>query len=102
MTDATPLVSARGISKSFGGVEIHGRPVVIKEPTDAIALGIALVSEDRAIAGCGREALDPPRLLISRVDLRCPRPASARRGHCHVLLPAPPVPTQARCNGNPS
>jgi rhamnose transport system ATP-binding protein len=38
----------------YGTIEIDGRPVTIREPTDAIALGIALVSEDRAIAGIFR------------------------------------------------
>jgi rhamnose transport system ATP-binding protein len=44
-----------GVAPAVSGtIEIDGRPVTIREPTDAIALGIALVSEDRAIAGIFR------------------------------------------------
>jgi len=44
-----------GVAPATSGViEIDGKPVTIKEPTDAISLGIALVSEDRAIAGIFR------------------------------------------------
>ncbi|WP_029076885.1 sugar ABC transporter ATP-binding protein [Kaistia adipata] len=37
-----------------GTIEIDGKPAEIREPTDAIARGVAFVSEDRAIAGIFR------------------------------------------------
>ena len=44
-----------GIAKAESGtIEIGGKPVSIHEPTDAIALGLAFVPEDRAQAGIFR------------------------------------------------
>ncbi|MBB3931988.1 rhamnose transport system ATP-binding protein [Kaistia hirudinis] len=37
-----------------GSIAVNGKPVAIREPTDAIANGIAFVPEDRAIAGIFR------------------------------------------------
>jgi rhamnose transport system ATP-binding protein len=37
-----------------GTIEIEGRSVAIREPSDAIALGLAFVPEDRAVAGIFR------------------------------------------------
>jgi rhamnose transport system ATP-binding protein len=37
-----------------GRVLVHGKPVTIREPDDAIALGLAFVPEDRALAGIFR------------------------------------------------
>lgn len=37
-----------------GTISVNGRPAAIREPTDAIARGIAFVPEDRAIAGIFR------------------------------------------------
>ncbi len=37
-----------------GSIAVNGKPVTIREPTDAIANGIAFVPEDRAIAGIFR------------------------------------------------
>jgi rhamnose transport system ATP-binding protein len=44
-----------GIAKAKSGtIEIHGKAVKINEPTDAIALGLSFVPEDRAQAGIFR------------------------------------------------
>jgi rhamnose transport system ATP-binding protein len=37
-----------------GSIEVHGKPAAIKDPTDAIALGLSFVPEDRAQAGIFR------------------------------------------------
>jgi rhamnose transport system ATP-binding protein len=37
-----------------GTVKVHGKPVHIRQPEDAIALGLAFVPEDRAVAGIFR------------------------------------------------
>jgi len=37
-----------------GTIEIDGKPATIREPSDAIALGLAFVPEDRAVAGIFR------------------------------------------------
>lgn len=37
-----------------GQILVNGRPVTIRQPTDAIGLGIAFVPEDRAVAGIFR------------------------------------------------
>ena len=37
-----------------GSIRIHGKPVQIREPDEAIALGLAFVPEDRAVAGIFR------------------------------------------------
>lgn len=39
---------------SSGSIEINGKPVSIKDPTEAIGLGLAFVPEDRAVAGIFR------------------------------------------------
>jgi rhamnose transport system ATP-binding protein len=37
-----------------GTIEVHGKPATIRDPDDAIALGLAFVPEDRAVAGIFR------------------------------------------------
>jgi rhamnose transport system ATP-binding protein len=37
-----------------GTVKVHGQPVTIRQPDEAIALGLAFVPEDRAVAGIFR------------------------------------------------
>jgi rhamnose transport system ATP-binding protein len=37
-----------------GTVKVHGKPVTIRQPEEAIALGLAFVPEDRAVAGIFR------------------------------------------------
>jgi rhamnose transport system ATP-binding protein len=59
-----------GIAKAESGtIEIHGKAVRINEPTDAIALSLSLVPEDRAQAGIFR-TLPVEQLLQSRTRLR--------------------------------
>jgi rhamnose transport system ATP-binding protein len=44
-----------GIEKAHSGtIEVHGKPARIDDPTDAIALGLSFVPEDRAQAGIFR------------------------------------------------
>ena len=44
-----------GIAKAASGtVEVNGQPAIINDPTDAIALGLSFVPEDRAQAGIFR------------------------------------------------
>ncbi len=44
-----------GITKAESGtIEVNGRPAAIQKPSDAIALGISFVSEDRALSGIFR------------------------------------------------
>jgi rhamnose transport system ATP-binding protein len=44
-----------GIARAESGtIEVHGKPADIKDPADAIALGLSFVSEDRAQAGIFR------------------------------------------------
>lgn len=44
-----------GIAKAESGtIEVHGKPANIQKPSDAIALGISFVSEDRAQSGIFR------------------------------------------------
>jgi len=44
-----------GITKAASGtIEVNGKPAIINDPTDAIALGLSFVPEDRAQAGIFR------------------------------------------------
>ncbi len=52
-TDVAKAIFGIGKAES-GSIEVHGKVVDIREPSDAIALGLAFVPEDRAQAGIFR------------------------------------------------
>ncbi|MBA3520209.1 MAG: sugar ABC transporter ATP-binding protein [Rhizobiales bacterium] len=62
-----------------GRVLVDGKPVAIKEPSEAIALGVAFVPEDRAVAGIFR-TLPVEQNITAAVPGRIARRGIIRRG----------------------
>ena len=66
-----------GIAPAASGtVSVNGKPVSIREPTDAVALGLAFVPEDRAVAGIFRTLS-----VEQNITAAVPRRIAPRRLH---------------------